>query len=311
MKSRFNIVVFILSITALFLSACRGSDGAFGPISPTPTQIGVVNRPPVPVDFETLDSDPFVFVDRFVRVTGRYVPPRQIVCARQRGPSIDWFLISDELEMNMSGFGSIVGIAPDQAFFTVDGIWRRYKGPVGCAKEPEDQTIWYLEVVRIVDPNPLVASTNSSANITAVPSTNISIDPQPEATAEPNSESITIEPTTSQTAIPSPTATLNTNTTTTPTTPTPTIFVVATSITPTSIATATVQNNNSTTTTPTPTAAASAQPSATATATVTPTDDAGGLGGTGSGTPNASTPVPTPNGGYPAPDASPTTNPYP
>lgn len=313
MKSRFTLVVFILSITTLLISGCQGSDGAFGPIFPTPTQIGVVSRPPVPVNFETLDSDPFVFVDRFIQVTGQYVPPRNIVCSRQRGPSVDWFLVSGELEMNMSGFGSIVGIAQEGSFFTVDGIWRRYEGPVGCTKEPKNETVWYLEVVRIVDPNPLVASTNGTSNITLVPSNNTAVDPQPQTTATVEVESAEPE-FENQVPTPLPTATPLTNSGTTPQpiTPTPTIFVVST---PTQIqptATATASSGASASPTATPTAAASTEPTSSgATQTAVPTEDSSGLGGTGSGTPNAATPVPTQNGGYPAPALSPTANPYP
>lgn len=315
MKSRFHLVVFILSITAIFISGCQGTDGAFGPIFPTPTQIGVVNRPPVPVNFETLDSDPFVFVDRFVRVTGQYIPPRNVICGRQRGPAIDWFLISEELEMNMSGFGSIVGIAQEGTFFTVDGIWRRYDGPVGCTKEPKNETVWYLEVVRIVDPNPLVASTNGTSNITLVPSTNTAVDPQPQVTVTPEGESAEAElENQSPTAL--PTATLDNNSATTPlpTTPTPTIFVVSTPTPMPPTATPNVQEGTPESMTATPTPAASSEPAASTTPTATPTENDGGLGGTGSGTPNAATPVPTPNGGYPAPSTpaiSPTTDPYP
>jgi hypothetical protein len=302
MKSRSFFVILILFIAAVFLSACQGIDGAFGPISPTPTQIGVVNRPPVPVNFETLHSDPFIFVDRFVQVTGRYAPPRQLICSRQRGPSIDWFLISDGLEMNMSGFGSVVTIAPEQAFFTLDGIWRQYDGPVGCAKEPKQETVWYLEVVRIVDPNPLVASTNSLNGVAVIPSENSAIDSQSEVINDAQNGSQPIEIlTTAPTITLSPTVTPITGiegsdatetadpATSTPATATPTVLSSAV-------------GGTDGTATPTPTEVSPEEQSLTAT--ITPTasstgDNSGGLNGTGSGTPNPATPVPIPNG-YPS-----------
>lgn len=316
MKSRFQLV--ILFSTFFVISACQGSDGAFGPIFPTPTQIGIVNQNPVPVDFETLNSDPFIFVDRFVRVTGRYVPKRDAVCvSRQRGPSIDWFLISDGLQMEMSGFGSVVELAPEQGFFTLDGIWRQYTGPVGCSKEPVEKTVWYLEVVRIIDPNPLVASANSANRVTIIaPSNNTAVDPQPEGTATPQQG---LQPTNSPTptVTPQPSVTPITSGGTLTVSPTATPFVVASPVSVTPTAAATSASGTRATVTPTPSLAVSAVPSTTVTATPTASDEDGdGLGGTGGGTPNPATPVSTPIGGYPGsdpitPEASPAATSYP
>ena len=309
MKSRFQLVILFLLF--LILSACQGSGGAFGPIFPTPTQIGIVNQEPVPVDFETLNSDPFIFVDRFVRVTGRYVPKRDAVCvSRQRGPSIDWYLISDGLQMEMSGYGSVVELAPEQAFFTLDGIWRQYTGPVGCTKEPVEKTVWYLEVVRIIDPNPLVASANSANRVTVIaPSSNTAVDPQPEGTVVPQEELESADsPTETATVRPSLTPQSNSNPTVSLT---PTPFVVASPIPVTLTPVATTASGSRATVTPTPSLAASAVPSITVTATPTAADededeedddDDDGLDGTGGGTPNPATPVSTPAGGYPGSD---------
>lgn len=309
MKSRFQLVILFI---ILLLSACQGSDGAFGPIFPTPTQIGIVNQEPVPVDFETFNSDPSIFVDRFVRVTGRYVPKRDAICtSRQRGPSIEWFLISGGFQMEMSGFGSVVELAPEQAFFTIDGIWRQYTGPVGCAKEPVEKTIWYLEVVRIIEPNPLVASADSANRVTIIApiSTAVSSGASGIVGTPPTDENL--QPVNGPTAIatPSPTVTPLANGPTPAVNPTATPFVVATplpAISPTPLATSATGARATATPTPratvTPVPSASASP--TATATPVPTsdgsgDDGDGLGGTGGGTPNPATPVPTPIGGYP------------
>ena len=308
MKNRSIFVVFILLTTVLLISGCRGANGAFGPIFPTPTQIGLVSRPPVPVNFDTLNSDPFVFVDRFVRVSGRFQSIDRVVCNRQRGPSIDWYLESDGFQMNMSGFGSVVDIAPDQAFFTLDGIWRQYDGPVGCTKEPKEETIWYLEVVRIVDPNPIVASidrsdaesqilieTPTNFERTTTPTVSVGTQPGVSPTSTPtNTSAVGLPPTATLTPSGQGTRPSSPSTTATAT--------LAGNAASTPTITATVAN----TPTQTPTLAASL----TITPTQTPTPDpdggnGGGLGNTGSGTPNPATPVPTPSGGYPNPNPNP------
>lgn len=281
--------------------ACQRNDGAFGPIEPTPTLIGVINQQSVPVNFETLNSDPSIFVDRFIQVSGQYIPLREASCARSRGPSVDWYLISDGLEMNMSGHGSIINILPNQEFVTVEGIWRRYEGPVGCAKEPKSEVVWHLEIVRILDPNPIIASRGGQTG-------NISVAP-PAATSasdsnvsSPDDAVLESTPTPdlngSQAATPIPTATATidqsgqTRPTLTPTaTQTRAADVPTATQTPSPTATQPGQDGDET---PTPTISGEDQP----TETPSPTTD--GLGGTGSGTPDPATPGP----GYPGPDGA-------
>jgi hypothetical protein len=47
---------------------------------------------------------------------------------------------------------------------TVEGYWRLYEGPLGCGKNAPRAAIWYLEVLRIVEPNPLPGNPNRNAN---------------------------------------------------------------------------------------------------------------------------------------------------
>lgn len=305
MNQRFNLyqLILLLGITAL-LSACQGTGGAFGPVKPTPTLVGIFDQQSVPVNFETLNSDPSIFIDKYIQVTGRYIPLRQQSCERQRGPSVDWFLISDELEMNMSGFSSVVEIVPEQAFFTVEGIWCRYDGPVGCAKDPTDETVWYLEIVRIIDPNPIIASAFSSngERIISQP-TVVSNDPASETESTPTGGGATATPSIPATATATPSPNAN-NASPTPSTPTPTIEAIPTRAESTPIPTATLDSGSSSNEpTETPTLSASEQ-QVTPTVTMTPTTtdgSGGGLGETEKGTPNPSTPVPEPGGNYPYP----------
>lgn len=311
MKNRFHFILLQL-IIFLGLSACQGQGAAFGPIFPTPTHIGVVSRPPIPVDFETLNSDPELFLDRQIQVSGNYVPLRQESCTRQRGPQIEWYLISEGLEMNVSGYGSIVSLLPEQSFFTIEGIWRVYKGSAGCGKEQTDETVWYLDIIRIIDPNPIVAQAIPRGAVTPAsqiaPTESVSEEADV-PTAVPQSSVSTPDVQFTATPLPTP---ANTTGQLTPS-PSPTVFVVATPAGETETPTATTVSSEQTDNTPSPTpTVVAAQTEEAETPTPTPTEVGGdGLGGTGSGTPNPATPVPTPNGGYAAPEATPTTEPQP
>ena len=310
MNNRFYFIIILNLAIVIFGSACQYQDAAFGPIFPTPTHIGVVSRPPIPVDFVTLNSDPELFLDRQIQVSGTYLPLREPSCNRQRGPQVDWYLISDGLEMNVSGYGSIVSLLPEQSFFTIEGIWRVYRGASGCAKEPSQETVWYLDIVRIVDPNPIVAQAMPEGAVTVIPaavSTASTTDQTPASEfAASTPESIQLTPTLTPTLV-------DTNNNQLTATPSPTVFVVATAVSQTMTPTPTQITSDQTTTTPTPEPTVSAAVTETETPTPSPTTDGSddGLGGTGSGTPNPATPVPTPNGPYPAPSKDPNATPYP
>ncbi|MEM8856889.1 MAG: hypothetical protein AAGD96_01125 [Chloroflexota bacterium] len=301
MNTRTYFILFFTLFITVFGSACQYQDAAFGPIFPTPTHIGVVSRPPIPVDFVTLNSDPELFLDRQIQVSGTYLPLREPVCNRQRGPQVDWYLISDGLEMNVSGYGSIVSLTPEQSFFTIEGIWRVYRGASGCAKEPTQETVWYLDIIRIVDPNPIVAQAIPQGAVTVISvesstSTPVLVQTPENEFSESTPDSITTTPTASPTS-------LVDNRQLTPT-PSPTVFVVATSISETVTPTATQLSSDGSNTTPSPTPTVADGGNETETPTPTPTVEADdgdddGLGGTGSGTPNPATPVPTQSGPYP------------
>ncbi len=53
------------------------------------------------------------------------------------------------------GYEEVLKRLPDGLTMTVEGIWRQYDGPLGCGKEPGDGQAWYLQVERIISPNPL------------------------------------------------------------------------------------------------------------------------------------------------------------
>jgi hypothetical protein len=110
------------------------------------------------VSFPNLAEDPIAYRDQRIQVTGEFTPVTPPDCRPYSGPPIAWSLVSDELQLNAIGFEDVLRLVAPGTTMTVSGIWRAYQGPLGCGKEPEDGTVWYLQVDRIIEPNPLLGT---------------------------------------------------------------------------------------------------------------------------------------------------------
>ncbi|MCA9934851.1 MAG: hypothetical protein KC415_13045 [Anaerolineales bacterium] len=294
----------VLVIIALLLWPYSGiGNRPLKPLRPTAVPVElVVNGQPLLVTFDQLNNDPASLLGQRIRVTGdfaRISPPN---CLPYSGPTFRWGLVADALQLNARGFEPIVRLVPEGTSMTIEGIWQRYVGPLGCGKEPAVETVWYLEVTQIVQPNPLP---NFGGTLVDAGADGLTVEPgeltptvpslsPTEDGAEPTAVAGTPTPSTTPTAsatptiTPTPDATAGTATPTASATPTGTLLPTVTGTPPT----------------PTPTS------TATPTATFIP--------GT---TPTPVTPVPTlpsgGGGGYPGPNPSPipsaipTTDPYP
>lgn len=250
-----------------------------------------LNGQPLLVDFDALNDNPAEYANKRIRVSGNYLRLEQPDCPLFSGPRIRWGLVAEELQLNARGFESIVlPIVPADMQMTLEGIWRRYPGPVGCGKEPP-RGLWYLEVERIVQPNPLVAGT-------ATPRGLLSITPPPFPTITPT-EIGTLVPATDT---PSPDVTIVSTVVVSTPVGTPTLGATAVSgtLTATSTATATSGPGTPTATAGTPTSTATPTPSGTpGSGTVVPTPT------------SASLVTATPGDGYPVPPTSPPPTAYP
>ena len=151
---------FATALLGLFLLSACTTQGEFGPILPSLVAMGTVSSQPQPIDFQTLAENPQAYTHNLFRVSGVYRPVSNNVnqCFPFKGAGVTWALEAEGFRMNMSGFDRMVGLAPDGAQITVDGVWMRYEGPVGCGKEPPTKVVWHLKVNRVVAPNPLVFS---------------------------------------------------------------------------------------------------------------------------------------------------------
>ncbi|MCP5098438.1 MAG: hypothetical protein GY943_23045, partial [Chloroflexi bacterium] len=149
------IVLFILIIIVGWL-LWPGRSRPLKPCHPTATPGAVeFDGQPTLVSFTDLQNAPSNYVNQRIRVTGDFTSIAPPDCIQFSSPIAEWGLISDELQMNAIGMESIMQLVPDGTNMTIQGIWQRYIGPVGCGKEPETSTVWYLAVEHVLEPNPL------------------------------------------------------------------------------------------------------------------------------------------------------------
>jgi hypothetical protein len=145
-------------VAALFLR--QGEIRPLRPFRTDPTAIALIlNGQPQLVTFPELSEDAAAYLNQRIRVTGFYLPVTPPDCAFFNGPVFRWSLVSEGLQLNAQGFERALSLLAPGTTLTVEGIWRLYNGPYGCGKGPETMDVWYLQVERIVQPNPLVETT--------------------------------------------------------------------------------------------------------------------------------------------------------
>lgn len=154
-------VIILLGLLLLLLAiaaSCNGRDNNRGlkPFRSTREPFGNVGSGDVVIlSFTDLNNDPVAYQNQRIRVTGDKITIQTINCRLYTGPVFTWGLIGDDLQLTALGFEKLVNRLPDGLTMTVEGVWRQYNGPLGCGKEPVDGSAWYLQVERIIAPNPL------------------------------------------------------------------------------------------------------------------------------------------------------------
>ncbi len=132
------------------------------PIPPTPSTI-YSNIDDLALDathaqlFDASDA----YLDQLIRIEGSLGRIDAPACLHHKGPLMQWGLVGlnnfgETVLMNAYGFEKAVELVSDGTPFLIEGVWKRYTGALGCGKEPPTQTIYYLEVIEILQPNPLV-----------------------------------------------------------------------------------------------------------------------------------------------------------
>lgn len=154
----FAVPIVILVIGVLLWSLFgQGETLRLMPALPDPTAVQFGNdQSPAAVSFSELNNDPIAYLNQTIVVSGNYLPVQKADCLRYSGPDIRWSLTAENLQLDALGYERIVRLIPQGTLMTVQGIWHLYEGPLGCGKGPPDGTAWYLDVKKIILPNPLV-----------------------------------------------------------------------------------------------------------------------------------------------------------
>ncbi|MCI0399438.1 MAG: hypothetical protein L0332_03935 [Chloroflexi bacterium] len=124
-----------------------------GPVEPAGT--------PQAVELTELAEDPAGFENTYLQVTGQLNYAPLVVCSSKPrlSPAI-WVLADGELSIPAASQSNTVRqVAPLQLTLTVAGRWQRWRGPVGCGRNAPEIEIWYLNVERILAPNPIALVT--------------------------------------------------------------------------------------------------------------------------------------------------------
>lgn len=288
---RFRLFLPLLLLS--LLSACRGG-GVFRSDRTGPEAEIILSGQAMAVSFTELDTDPAVYRNRLIRVRGSFQALPSPECEQYTGPNFAWELVENDLHLKAVGFEEVMELVPEGTTLAVEGFWRLYQGPLGCGKEPPRTTIWYLETMRLVQPNPvpqLAAAPGASpspADAEAQPAT----EAPPEATVGATGPTPQVSPSATRTAADTPLPGTPPPATETPDlsqTPTP-------SATPSSTPTPSPQTGTPDTT-PTPTPSPEATTSGGSTPTLPPPTNTPGPQGTGYPGP-PSDPTETPQG-YP------------
>lgn len=271
------LIALVLILPMIFSGSDRPLKPANDPTAAATADQG--NGQPVPIGFNQLNEDPAALRNRRIQVTGSYTPLAAPGCQPPKSPRIRWALVSEGLQLDAVGYEDLLRQLPAGTMMTVEGIWRLYQGPVACGKETPSKNVWYLQVERILEPNPLFDGAQPDSG--APEGSSVPAGSTPESTPEAASPSATPLPTSSiPTATPEsvPTGTARA-TATSPGTSTATLTPTGTRLTPTGTpptatgtpsAGGTVTPSSTATVRPATTTTPSANASATATATVVP-----------------------------------------
>jgi hypothetical protein len=262
----------LLCIPMLFIAACK-EVGGLRPVEPNVASNQIIAGQPQLLTFAELEADPTAFQDKLIRVTGTYVPLPVVSCQPYSGPNSSWALVADDLRLDMLGFeGLLSQLVLGEINLTLDGVLRRYDGPLGCGKRPPAGILWYLEALQIIQPNPLVqAGTGSSGSSGVIPPPFPTGTPSGTGAGETPDEEATTGPGT-PTRTPSPTSTINAAASSTPTLdPNETITPQSTgTVTRTPTQTTTAPGSGTTTPTPTPSQTPASGPTTAPLPTTTP-----------------------------------------
>jgi hypothetical protein len=180
-KSKVLIIGFIL-----FFAGCQSSEVATPtPFPPTPDNLmwmgGGSSITPVPAVLADVMANPEFYEGAYLQVTGQYFRRPLQVCGMDPHPSpAGWELVSGEIRVPAGGFNpQLRQLLPDGLTMTVIGRFSYWEGPVGCGKQAVPTEMWYLNVVKLIDPAQLarVTLTPSGGDVISDDIVSVSVTP--------------------------------------------------------------------------------------------------------------------------------------
>ena len=216
----------LITLVILFLAGCVPGAETNRIFSKRPaTTVAAPMGQALVVGISQLQQAPEAYEGTLVRVTSQYRRAPVIVCDGIARPSpATWRLGEGEQLVGARGFEELVQILlPPGITITVDGVWRFWRGPIGCGKDAPVQSVWYLSVMDIVSPSPV-------ARVTLTP-TGGEPEVTPDDTAEAPAETPTSsgpDPVGTPVTVPSPTVVATTRPPATQVAPTATSDATAT-----------------------------------------------------------------------------------
>lgn len=153
---------FLLAAVILFLVGCSQPVTTAQIYSNQTAAPRIIPRGrPLSVEIGQLQRAPEAYERTLVRVSGQYRRAPIIICdGIARVSPATWRLEQNDAVIGAGGFDSLVqNLLPAGLTITIEGIWRFWRGPVGCGKDAPLQSVWYLEVTNIVSPSPVARVT--------------------------------------------------------------------------------------------------------------------------------------------------------
>lgn len=158
--------VMLAVLAVLLLAGCRGGEEVTP--TPFPSIPGTIGAPggvgaltPVPVTIADVLANPEFFEGATVQLTGQYYKRPLLVCGLDPHPSpAEWTMVDGENVLPGAGFGGQMRqLWPDGLTFTAIGRITHFRGPVGCGKQALPTEMWYLDTVKLVEPDQLALVT--------------------------------------------------------------------------------------------------------------------------------------------------------
>ena len=164
-----------LILIILLLVACDGAELTPTPFPATWTPAPALNpQQSYAIEIPELLSNSDSYVGAYVQVTGQYLKRPLLICesdgATNPSPATWEILDSSGVSLGAGEFDDALrSLVPNGLTVTVAGYWQQWEGPVGCGKQAEQETIWFLEVTDIISPSPIVQVTLTPSPIGGSP----------------------------------------------------------------------------------------------------------------------------------------------